>query len=196
MREQKMKKQLAHLFDATRCISCQACIVSCQETNFPELINQELPSSGKLATNIHRVIVETAKRPFQVLVQCQQCQDAPCVKTCPFGANYYDEETGMVKTHEELCIGCNYCVASCPYDCRWSHPISGLPMKCMGPGCEELVKNGQQPACVSACPVNARMFGDVQDPTSLISQRIAASRTEKLLPHKQTRPNFFVVVTK
>ena len=28
-------KQLAHLFDATQCISCGACIVACSQTNFP-----------------------------------------------------------------------------------------------------------------------------------------------------------------
>ena len=69
-------------------------------------------------------------------------------------------------------------------------------MKCMGHGCEELVKSGQNPACVQVCPAQARMFGDVNDPLSPISQKIAHSRTEKLLPHKGTKPNFFVVVAK
>lgn len=81
-----------------------------------------------------------------------------------------------------------------PYDVRWSHPDTGLPMKCMGHGCEEHVKNGELPACVSACPVSARMFGDVSDPDSDISRKIAVSKTEKLLPHKGTKPNYFVVV--
>lgn len=44
--------------------------------------------------------------------------------------------------------------------------------------------------------MNARAFGDINDPTSDISRRIASSKTEKLLPHKGTKPNYFVVVSK
>ena len=101
-----------------------------------------------------------------------------------------------MKTEASRCVGCNYCIASCPYDVRWSHPDSGLPMKCMGDGCEKLIAEGRDPACVSACPVQARMFGDIKDPKSAISERLRTSKTETLLPHKGTKPNFFVVVQK
>ncbi len=190
----KSKKQLAHLFDATRCVDCNACIVACAQTNYPEMFERPNEGWDWLAANIRKVSLERAKRPVHMLVQCQQCENAPCIDTCPFGANYRDPETGLVKTDESRCVGCNYCIASCPYDVRWSHPDTGLPMKCMGHGCEELVKNGELPACVSACPVSARMFGDVSDPDSDISRKIAVSKTEKLLPHKGTKPNYFVVV--
>ena len=40
------------------------------------------------------------------------------------------------------------------------------------------------------------MFGDVKDPQSAISERLRTSKTETLLPHKGTKPNFFVVVQK
>ena len=63
-------------------------------------------------------------------------------------------------------------------------------------GCEALVKAGELPACVAACPVHARSFGDINDPESEISRRIASSRCEKILPQKGTKPNFFVVVSK
>ena len=94
------------------------------------------------------------------------------------------------------CVGCNYCIASCPYDARWSHPITGLPMKCISPGCMEMINEGKQPACVQACPAEARLFGDILDPQSEISKKIASSRTELLMPNKGTKPNFFVVVSK
>ncbi len=109
--------------------------------------------------------------------------------------NYYDEN-GLVRNDPDKCVGCNYCIASCPYDARWSHPITGLPMKCISPGCMELIKEGKQPACVQACPAEARLFGDILDPQSEISQKIASSRTELLMPNKGTKPNFFVVVSK
>ena len=122
------KKQLAHLFDATKCIGCQACIVSCVETNYPEMVGRHIEGKNWLASNIRRYTANLAKRPVQLLVQCQHCSEAPCVETCPFGANYYDEN-GLVRNDPKRCIGCNYCIASCPYDARWSHPITGLPSK-------------------------------------------------------------------
>ncbi|WP_370758138.1 4Fe-4S dicluster domain-containing protein [Parasutterella sp.] len=102
----------------------------------------------------------------------------------------------LVRNDPDKCVGCNYCIASCPYDARWSHPITGLPMKCISPGCMEMIKEGKQPACVQACPAEARLFGDILDPQSEISQKIASSRTELLMPNKGTKPNFFVVVSK
>ena len=186
------KKQLAHLFDATLCIGCGACVLACSQTNFPEMLNRSIPKRNWPASNIRKVQSEV-RRPVTLLVQCQQCSDAPCVRTCPFGANYYDEN-GLVRTDPNKCVGCNYCIASCPYDARWSYPDSGLPMKCIGEGCMKLIENGEQPACVKACPAGARAFGDINDPNSLIAQRIRQSKTETLMPQKGTRPNFFVVV--
>lgn len=190
------QKKLAHLFDVTQCVGCSACIVACAETNYPEMMERTNEGWNWLAANIRKVTLERARQPVQLLIQCQQCEEAPCVVTCPFGANFHDPETGQVKTDPKRCIGCSYCVASCPYDCRWTHPDTGLPMKCMGKGCEELVRAGKTPACVEVCPAHARMFGDVNDPHSAISKKIASSHTEKLLPHKGTKPNFFVVVSK
>ena len=79
------KKQLAHLFDATQCISCGACILACSQTNFPEMHNQSIPERNWPASNI-RIFRSEERRPVNLLVQCQQCENAPCVKTCPFGA--------------------------------------------------------------------------------------------------------------
>lgn len=192
----KQKKKLAHLFDATQCVGCSACIVACCETNYSDMMDEENHAWGWIPSNIRKVTLDRARRPVQILVQCQQCDDAPCVHSCPFGANYYDHETGQVKTDPDRCVGCSFCIASCPYDVRWTHPKTGLPVKCMGHGCEELVRQGKDPACVAACPVDARMFGDVNDPESPISHRISKSRTETLMPEKGTKPNFFVVVQK
>ena len=91
----KVKKQLAHLFDATQCINCGACTTACAQTNYPDLINEFIPAWNTVCNNIRQVKVEK-NRPMQLLVQCQQCSEAPCVTTCPFGANYYDEN-GLVR---------------------------------------------------------------------------------------------------
>ena len=178
----------------TQCINCGACTTACAQTNYPDLINEFIPAWNTVCNNIRQVKVEK-NRPMQLLVQCQQCSEAPCVTTCPFGANYYDEN-GLVRNDPKRCIGCNYCVASCPYDARWSNPKTGLPSKCMGEGCLELIKGGSLPACVTACPAGARLFGDTLDPQSEISRKIASSKTQTLLESHGTKPNFYVVVQK
>jgi protein NrfC len=188
------KKRLAHLFDTTRCINCAACTVACTATNQPELQQYEDPGWQALPSNIRRVEVNLRERPSLLLVQCQHCDNAPCIETCPFGAMYTEQATGLVKLDEKRCIGCSYCVAACPYNVRWKHPQSGLPMKCMGKSCEALVAAGQSPACVAACPADARAFGDLNDPASRISQRVRNGRTIRLLEAKGTEPKYFVVV--
>ena len=158
-------KKLAHLLDVTQCVGCSACIVACAQTNYPDMLNAENTGWESLPANIRRVSAELARRPVELLVQCQQCENARCITVCP-------------------------------YDARWMHPKTGLPVKCMGKGCESLLKAGKDPACVAACPASARAFGDINDPSSAISQRLQHGRSERLMPQKGTRPNFFVVVNK
>ena len=43
-----------------------------------------------------------------------------------------------------------------------------------------LVKEGQQPYCVTSCPSGARVFGDLDDPQSEINQILAANAHERL----------------
>ena len=74
--------------------------------------------------------------------------------------------------------------------------LAGVIRSRVCPGCMEMINEGKQPACVQACPAEARLFGDILDPQSEISKKIASSRTELLMPNKGTKPNFFVVVSK
>ncbi len=91
-------KKLAHLLDVTQCVGCSACIVACAQTNYPDMLNAENTGWESLPANIRRVSAELARRPVELLVQCQQCENAPCITVCPFGATSHDPETGQVKT--------------------------------------------------------------------------------------------------
>ena len=60
----------------------------------------------------------------------------------------------------------------------------------------EIDSTGRTTCLCSGLSGSARFFGDVKDPQSEISKKIASCRTELLMPNKGTKPNFFVVVQK
>ncbi|OGB20786.1 MAG: hypothetical protein A3I66_19420 [Burkholderiales bacterium RIFCSPLOWO2_02_FULL_57_36] len=55
--------------------------------------------------------------------------------------------------------------------------------------CYHRVLNGLQPACVEACPAQARIFGDQDDPNSQISQILKKEKSFRLQEDKGTKPN-------
>ncbi len=55
--------------------------------------------------------------------------------------------------------------------------------------CYHRTLNGLQPACVDACPSQARVFGDQEDPNSRISQVLKSQKSFRLKEEKGTRPN-------
>jgi len=61
---------------------------------------------------------------FYMPVQCQQCNNPPCVSACPIEATW-QEADGIVVVDYNWCIGCRYCEAACPYHARrfnWESP--------------------------------------------------------------------------
>ena len=75
----------------------------------------------------------------------------------------------IVDVHKDLCVGCQYCIAVCPYRVRFIHPVHKTADKCNFCRDTNLAK-GKQPACVEACPTNALTFGDMNDPNSKIAR--------------------------
>ncbi|MEM1606323.1 MAG: 4Fe-4S dicluster domain-containing protein, partial [Fervidicoccaceae archaeon] len=98
---------------------------------------------------------------------------------------------GFVLVNYNLCVGCKYCISSCPYGARWVNG-EGTPSKCTW--CVQRVKEGKLPACVAYCPVGARDFGDINDPDSSIAKRLReAKAVYVLMPEKNTKPRFYIV---
>ena len=110
---------------------------------------------------------------------CNHCEDAPCQSVCPTGATFTTEE-GVVLVDPDRCIGCKYCMAACPFQVRWYDEDSGQVSKCTF--CYHRTSQGMQPKCVSTCITKSRMFGDLNDPSSDISKRLAQIDPERLLP--------------
>jgi Fe-S-cluster-containing dehydrogenase component len=117
---------------------------------------------------------------------------AGCVTMCPTGASYKRAEDGIVLVNEAICIGCKLRSWACPYGAREFDPDAGVMKKCTL--CidriynDNLAQEDQLPACVMACPVNARHFGDLGDPDSEVSQMVAQRRGGDLMPELGYRP--------
>jgi Fe-S-cluster-containing dehydrogenase component len=116
----------------------------------------------------------------QIPLQCQHCEDAPCVAVCPTGASYVNAD-GVVLVDRERCIGCKYCMTACPYNARIQDHETGEVEKCRF--CV-LTDDGQvpEPACVGTCVTGARIFGDLDDPSSDLSKAIVSHNAKPLAP--------------
>lgn len=111
---------------------------------------------------------------------------------CPTGASYKREEDGIVLVDYDKCIGCKYCSWACPYGARELDENQKVMKKCTL--CVDriydtsLPEAERKPACVLACPTSARLFGDVADPESEVSQSIRENGGYELMPEWGTKP--------
>lgn len=172
------------VIDLTKCVGCAACTVACQAQN--ELqpgevwVRVESREDGRFPTVTKRFLP----------VQCMHCDSPPCVSVCPTAANYKRKD-GLVLINERRCIGCKYCVVACPYQARAFNEEKGIPGKCML--CQPRIEKGVQPACVLACPAGARVFGDLDDPGSMIAHLVVSKKAARLRDDLGTQPNIYYV---
>ena len=172
------------VIDQRRCIGCHACTTACKSENDVAL--------GVFRTWVKQVDVGTfpaVRRHFAVL-RCNHCEDAPCVAICPVTA-MYQRTDGLVDFDEDLCIGCKACMQACPYDAIYMDPDTNTAAKCNF--CSHRVDEGLLPACVVVCPVEALVFGDMDDPTSRASRLIAEQRVSVRRPEQRTKPKAFYI---
>jgi Fe-S-cluster-containing dehydrogenase component/formate-dependent nitrite reductase membrane component NrfD len=170
------------VLDQSRCIGCHACTTACKSEN-------EVPL-GVTRTFVKSVdigIFPQANRAFQV-TRCNQCEDAPCVTACPTQAMYRRDD-GIVDFDKQICIGCKACMAACPYDAIFINPQDHSAEKCNL--CAHRLDVGLEPACVTVCPTEAILVGDLFDPTSKVAQIIQREAVQVRKPEKQTKPGVF-----
>jgi Fe-S-cluster-containing dehydrogenase component len=111
---------------------------------------------------------------------------------CPTGASYKRAEDGIVLVDYDKCIGCKYCAWACPYGVRELDGHEKVMKKCTL--CVDRIhdpsmpERERKPACVLACPTNARLFGDIHDPQSEVSVAIRENGGYPLMPEWGTHP--------
>ncbi len=147
------------------------------------------------------------KDKWYMPVQCNHCDDAPCVQVCPTGASYKDSD-GIVMINYDKCIGCRYCMVACPYQARrfnWFHPEvpykdrnplvpmreEGVVEKCTFCVHRTRTGKGKTTRCVEACPNKARTFGNLNDPDSEVSRLIKSERWWRLKDELNTGCNIY-----
>jgi molybdopterin-containing oxidoreductase family iron-sulfur binding subunit len=196
-----------------------ACVEAChRENNHDRDTNQsyirvlEMPRGTMDMSRGNTTYTHTvpAEDHFYLPVQCQQCDNPPCVSVCPVEATW-KEEDGIVVVDYNWCIGCRYCEAACPYHARrfnWKAPQvppeevnpdqgylsnrirpQGVVEKCHF--CLHRTRQGRLPACLEACPTGARVFGNILDPESEVRAILKTKRVFVLKEELGLRPSFF-----
>lgn len=170
-REGIPNKRFVMVIDLARCKNLRKCHDACEamhhcgpEKEFLKILKMQ---DNKLAA------------PYWQPTMCFHCDEPPCVKVCPVDATYKRSD-GIVLIDTERCIGCRFCMVACPYSARtfdWSEPAipleiahqhyspetsvpakKGTVSKC--DFCPDVVRKGEMPHCVSACPNGVFYFGD------------------------------------
>jgi Fe-S-cluster-containing dehydrogenase component len=206
----------AFVVDTRSCIGCGQCVVACKQENGVPLdeehtrtwverhvvasdgtVSVESPDAGIHGFPAGPISAEAASAGAQstqfVPRLCMQCENSPCTSVCPVGATFRTAD-GVILVDEQRCIGCGYCVVACPYGARYIVPagprtptgVAGVADKCTF--CYHRITRGRDPACVEICPVGARKFGDLADPTCEVSAILRDEPTRVLRPELGTEP--------
>ena len=126
-----MRKHL--VVDPPECTGCDSCMLTCS-------FEHERSFSIEKA----RIWVEKDNEWAEFTPRvCIQCNEAPCIASCPVDALSRDERTGATIVDRETCNGCQICVTACPFDGIRFDDTDGVPLIC------DLC--GGDPACVKFC---------------------------------------------
>lgn len=165
--------------DASKCMNCRACVLACQQRNgVPPGYSRNWIKADWAAGSPQAAPAPPLDNWHYQPGGCMQCDDPLCVKACPTKATYKGAD-GVVYVDENLCIGCSSCIAACPYQARFKHPLYGIADKC--DYCLTSREQELEPACVHVCPTRARVFGDAVDPQSPVAKTLAEYRARGAL---------------
>lgn len=209
--------QWAMVIDQTKCEGCGYCTLACRAHNdiSPDISWNRVIKAG--VVNGKEVFLP---RP------CMQCEHAPCVSVCPVKASYYRPDGIVMMDYDKCIgcryceVACPYSARAFnwtkftdenPAVPEWGQPEverrpRGVVEKCsfcyqridrgLAQGLTPGVDDAATPACVVACPVDARLFGDLNDPESKVSQVISSFTTHQLRDDLGTGPRVYYICPK
>jgi len=204
----------AMLIDPRKCIGCQYCVYACQAVN-------DVPDD--MRWNVYHPEMTDTGMPFHMTRPCLHCNDAPCVSVCPTRATWQRADGLVVMDYQlcigcRYCqVACPYDARSFNWEERkgpsgyqpeWGNAEidrrpRGVAEKCtfcihrIDRGLAQGLIPGEDrqatPACVNICPVEARVFGDMNNPDSKISRLLKELPTFRLREDLGTEPNVYYV---
>jgi formate dehydrogenase iron-sulfur subunit len=171
------KEFVGVLVDTTRCIGCRSCEVACAQAHdlpVPDVKNDGALANVRTTSETQWMVVnryETEKGEVFVKKQCMHCWQPGCTAACLTNAMYKTEE-GPVIWRGRKCMGCRFCMISCPFDIPKFEYHSTNPkiQKCNM--CWDRLQEGKKPACVEACPTDALMFGGKRELMEIARVRV------------------------
>jgi Fe-S-cluster-containing dehydrogenase component len=165
-------KKFVMVVDLARCKNAKKCQEACNKNHHTQAPKEYL--------KVLKMQDNPSASPYWQPTMCFHCDEPPCVKVCPVDATFKRDD-GLVLIDNDRCIGCRFCMAACPYSQRvfnWGEPDDSEQPEstCMSPEksgvnttmgtvekcdfCPDMVREGQMPHCVSACPNGVFYFGD------------------------------------
>lgn len=162
------------LVDVTRCIGCRSCMVACKTWNdLPagkSEFNNNWDAPGKVDadnwTVVNSYVIEDGDQVKWRFVkkQCMHCNEPGCESAC-FTHSFVKTKEGAViykptELNQDYCVGCRYCMIACPFGVPSFQWDKALPFVQKCRLCYDRMKEGLQPACVTACPTGTLTFGD------------------------------------
>ena len=182
--------------DTTVCIGCKACEVACKQWNqLPadgfHWTGNSYDNTGELSATSWRhvkfveqfsdgrgaklsldVVPDTEPAPDRWLMMsdvCKHCVAAPCQQGCPTGALIHNEFQN-VYIQPDICNGCSYCIAACPFGVITRSTLDGHAHKCTL--CFDRQRDGLVPACAKACPTQSIQFGPLDELRERANRRV------------------------
>ncbi|NHF59655.1 4Fe-4S dicluster domain-containing protein [Flavobacteriaceae bacterium TP-CH-4] len=181
VREGIPNRKFVMVVDLAKCKNALSCQRACNKAHYITGENAWL--------KVYQMQESEDTAPYWMPTTCQHCDRPACVTVCPVDATFKRKD-GLVLIDNERCIGCRFCMAACPYSTRvfnWGEPgqeitlnmdvlgheptpehagmpsLKGTVDKC--DFCPHMVKNGELPHCVTACPNGVFYFGDKYEDT-------------------------------
>lgn len=151
------------LYDSSRCVGCQSCEFACAEANgLPEPKDSPVPGVVRETDEKSRSVIncyKTSKGEVYVKRQCMHCNEPACVSACLTQAMYKTKE-GPVIWRGEKCMGCRYCMVSCPFNIpKFEYHSPNPKIEKCSMCFENKLQKGEKPSCVENCPNEALLFG-------------------------------------
>jgi formate dehydrogenase iron-sulfur subunit len=143
----KAGEQYGFRVDLDACTGCKACVAACNNLNGLDE-GEAWRSVGLLHGGSNHLPVQQT-----VTTACHHCLDPACMNGCPVRAYEKDPVTGIVRHLDDQCIGCQYCVLTCPYEVPQFNSKRGIVRKC--DMCSDRLAASEAPACVQSCPNQA-----------------------------------------